>query len=161
MMPSEEIIQETREAMGLNRPMLVQYFDWLKNCLKGDFGTSYAYHKPVAALLLDRLWPTLKLSISSMFLMLLVHMGSYTVIGVTMSLKPWFVLFPGAITSRLMCPVLGILPNGLLAVEGQMTYFPEIMESENLLAGVTAALLWFLLFWWGSRTYFERQVSGK
>ena len=58
--------------MGLNRPMLVQYFDWLKNCLKGDFGTSYAYHKPVAALLLDRLWPTLKLSISSMFLMLLV-----------------------------------------------------------------------------------------
>ena len=72
MMPSEEIIQETREAMGLNRPMLVQYFDWLKNCLKGDFGTSYAYHKPVAALLLDRLWPTLKLSISSMFLMLLV-----------------------------------------------------------------------------------------
>lgn len=96
-----------------------------------------------------------------MFPMLLVHMGSYTVIGVTMSLKPWFVLFPGAITSRLMCPVLGILPNGLLAVEGQMTYFPEIMESENLLAGVTAALLWFLLFWWGSRNYFERQVSGK
>ena len=60
-----------------------------------------------------------------------------------------------------MCPVLGILPNGLPAVEGQMTYFPEIMESENLLAGVTAALLWFLLFWWGSRNYFERQVSGK
>jgi len=38
IMPSEEIIQETREAMGLNRPVLVQYFDWLKNCLTGDFG---------------------------------------------------------------------------------------------------------------------------
>lgn len=72
MMPNEEMIQETREAMGLNRPMPVQYFDWLKNCLRGDFGTSYAYHKPVAALLLERLWPTLKLSILSMFLMLLV-----------------------------------------------------------------------------------------
>lgn len=71
MMPNEEMIQETREAMGLNRPMPVQYFDWLKNCLRGDFGTSYAYHKPVAALLLERLWPTLKLSILSMFLMLL------------------------------------------------------------------------------------------
>ena len=70
MMPNEEMIQETREAMGLNRPMPVQYFDWLKNCLRGDFGTSYAYHKPVAALLLERLWPTLKLSILSMFLML-------------------------------------------------------------------------------------------
>ncbi|HCT92420.1 MAG TPA: nickel ABC transporter permease subunit NikB [Lachnospiraceae bacterium] len=72
MMPSEEVVQETREAMGLNRPMLVQYVSWLQNCLRGDFGTSYAYHKPVAGLLMDRLWPTLKLSISAMFLMLLV-----------------------------------------------------------------------------------------
>ena len=72
IMPSEDIIQETREAMGLNRPMLVQYFDWLRNCFKGDFGNSYAYNKPVAQLLLNRLWPTLKLSILSMFLMLLV-----------------------------------------------------------------------------------------
>lgn len=72
IMPSEEVIQETREAMGLNRPMLVQYFDWLGGCLKGDFGTSYAYSKPVSELLLTRLWPTLKLSISSLILMLLV-----------------------------------------------------------------------------------------
>lgn len=72
MMPSEEVVQETREAMGLNRPLLVQYLSWLQNCLKGDFGTSYAYHRPVAELLMDRLWPTLKLSISSMCLMLLV-----------------------------------------------------------------------------------------
>ena len=72
VMPSEEIIQETREAMGLNRPVLVQYVDWLLNCLKGDFGVSYAYHRPVSELLLNRLWPTLKLSISSMILMLLV-----------------------------------------------------------------------------------------
>ncbi len=72
IMPSDEIIEETREAMGLNRPMLVQYFDWLINCLKGDFGTSYSYNKPVAKLLLDRLWPTLKLSLSSMILMLVI-----------------------------------------------------------------------------------------
>ncbi len=72
MMPEEELIQETREAMGLNRPLLVQYFSWLQNCLKGDFGTSYAYHRPVAELLMARLWPTLKLSILSMCLMLLV-----------------------------------------------------------------------------------------
>lgn len=72
MMPEEELIQETREAMGLNRPLPVQYFSWLQNCLKGDFGTSYAYHRPVAELLMARLWPTLKLSLLSMCLMLLV-----------------------------------------------------------------------------------------
>ena len=62
MMPDEEIIEQTREAMGLNRPVLVQYADWLWNCLHGDFGTSYAYGGPVSSLLLTRLWPTLKLS---------------------------------------------------------------------------------------------------
>ena len=31
MMPDEEIIEQTREAMGLNRPVLVQYADWLWN----------------------------------------------------------------------------------------------------------------------------------
>ena len=72
IMPSEEIIQETREAMGLNRPLLVQYLDWLKNCLQGDFGTSYAYHKSVSELLLNRLWPTLKLALLAMVLMLAV-----------------------------------------------------------------------------------------
>ena len=71
IMPGEEIIQQTREAMGLNRPVLAQYFDWLQNCLRGDLGVSYAYNEPVSALLLDRLWPTLKLALFSMVLMLL------------------------------------------------------------------------------------------
>lgn len=72
IVPSEEVIQQTREAMGLNRPVLVQYADWLWGCLHGDFGTSYAYNNPVSTLLLNRLWPTLKLSIFAMILMLAV-----------------------------------------------------------------------------------------
>lgn len=72
IMPGDEIIQETREAMGLNRPVLVQYFDWLRGCLRGNFGTSYAYNKPVIELLASRLRPTLRLSITAMLLMLLV-----------------------------------------------------------------------------------------
>lgn len=72
IVPGEEVIQQTREAMGLNRPVLVQYADWLWGCLHGDFGTSYAYNNPVSTLLLNRLWPTLKLSIFAMILMLAV-----------------------------------------------------------------------------------------
>lgn len=72
IVPSEEVIQQTREAIGLNRPVLVQYADWLWGCLHGDFGTSYAYNNPVSTLLLNRLWPTLKLSIFAMILMLAV-----------------------------------------------------------------------------------------
>lgn len=71
-MPTEELIQEIRTDMGLNDPFLVQYFRWLGNCLHGDFGMSYSLNKPVVTLLLARLWPTLKLTIFSMVLMLAV-----------------------------------------------------------------------------------------
>lgn len=72
IVPSEELVQETRDAMGLNDPLLTQYFRWLTNCLKGDFGTSISNNKPVVTLLLSRLWPTLKLSLLSMVFMLIV-----------------------------------------------------------------------------------------
>lgn len=72
IVPSEEVMQQTREEMGLNRPFLVQYADWLTGCVRGDFGNSYSLKKPVLDLLGSRLWPTLKLSLFSMILMLLV-----------------------------------------------------------------------------------------
>ncbi len=70
--PSEEIMEQTREALGLNEPFLTQYVNWLTNCLHGDFGTSYAFSKPVSQLLLARLWPTMKLALVSLALMLVV-----------------------------------------------------------------------------------------
>ena len=72
IVPSEEVMQQTREEMGLNRPFLVQYGDWLASCLRGDFGTSYSLKKPVLDLLGSRLWPTIKLALFSMILMLVV-----------------------------------------------------------------------------------------
>lgn len=94
-----------------------------------------------------------------MFVMLLVHMGSYAFIFASISLKSWFAAVPGAITARLMCPVLGVLPNGLPAAAGQMTYSPELMEMKNLAIGIPAAILWFAALWLVSRKWFERQVT--
>ena len=71
-MPSEAVMNEIREELGLNDPVLVQYFRWLGNCIKGDFGHSYSTGKPVAQLLSARLWPTLKLSLLSLVLMMIV-----------------------------------------------------------------------------------------
>ena len=72
VMPTEEMIEETRNELGLNDPFLVQYTRWLTNCCKGDFGKSYSLNKPVTELLLQRLWPTLKLTLMSMLLMLII-----------------------------------------------------------------------------------------
>lgn len=72
VMPTEEMVEQTREEMGLNDPFVVQYGRWLGNCLHGDFGTSYSLNKPVTELLSVRLWPTLKLTLMSMLIMLIL-----------------------------------------------------------------------------------------
>lgn len=71
IMPTEELLQETRESLGLNDPFFLQYFRWLGNCLTGDFGKSYCLNKSVIELLSVRIWPTLKLALMSTFMMLL------------------------------------------------------------------------------------------
>lgn len=70
--PSEAVLQATREELGLNEPFLVQYWNWLTGCLQGDFGMSYALKKPVLELLAARLWPTLQLALHSLWMMLAI-----------------------------------------------------------------------------------------
>lgn len=70
VMPTEDVMNQIREDMGLNQPLLVQYWHWLTSCLQGDFGTSYQNKAPVVTLLLDRLWPTIKLALLSLVIMI-------------------------------------------------------------------------------------------
>ena len=72
VMPTEELVQQTRDELGLNDPFLTQYARWLTNCLHGDFGKSYSLNKPVVDLLAARLLPTLKLTLMSLVLMLIM-----------------------------------------------------------------------------------------
>ncbi|MCD7765321.1 MAG: ABC transporter permease [Lachnospiraceae bacterium] len=69
---SDEIVEQVREEMGLNRPFLVQYADWLVSALHGDLGTSYKDERPVAEKLTDGMGNTLILSLASLFLALIV-----------------------------------------------------------------------------------------
>ncbi len=69
---SDEIVEQVREEMGLNRPFLVQYADWLVSALHGDLGNSYKDERPVAEKLTDGMGNTLLLSLASLFLALIV-----------------------------------------------------------------------------------------
>ena len=61
-----------RANWGLDKPVIVQYFYWLGNVLRGNFGTSYTTGQPVLSELLTRLPATLLLMISSYILTLLI-----------------------------------------------------------------------------------------
>lgn len=90
---------------------------------------------------------------------LLLHVISCGILSVTLSLRPYFMALPGGIAARLMCIVLGILPNGLPAKSGSMTFSPELLEVSGIPAGIISALAWFFLFWGIGRRWFEREVQ--
>lgn len=69
---SQEIIDETREEMGLNKPFIEQYLTWLLSFLKGDLGLSYVDNLPVSKKIVSALPSTIILALSSMLLTLII-----------------------------------------------------------------------------------------
>ncbi|NEO36083.1 MAG: ABC transporter permease [Moorea sp. SIOASIH] len=66
---SPERIEELKEQFGLDQPAIVQYWRWLVRVVtKFDFGTSFAYFRPVSSLLLERIPATLLLAVASIFI---------------------------------------------------------------------------------------------
>jgi peptide/nickel transport system permease protein len=59
----ERQIQQIRQELGLDRPILVQYLAWLGNALRGDFGYSYTQRRPVMEILTERFPRSLELAI--------------------------------------------------------------------------------------------------
>jgi peptide/nickel transport system permease protein len=54
---SPETVARLRQALGLDRPLAVQYVEWLARAARGDLGTSIQYDVPVGRLILWRSWP--------------------------------------------------------------------------------------------------------
>lgn len=74
MMVTEEQLEAKREELGLNKPLLIQYKDWMINLCKGDLGTSYKSKKEVAAELAKNLPYTAALTAVSMLLVVLISL---------------------------------------------------------------------------------------
>jgi peptide/nickel transport system permease protein len=60
---SEVQMESLRREYGLDKPVMIQYFNWMGGLLRGDLGTSIYYHEDVGKLLGDRFPITLHLGI--------------------------------------------------------------------------------------------------
>jgi peptide/nickel transport system permease protein len=71
-----------RRALGLDDPVFVQFFQFLRQALSGDLGVSYRFGVPVAPLLMERLPATLELSVCAMLVATLIGipLGVWTAI---------------------------------------------------------------------------------
>lgn len=62
----EELMASLRKRYGLDQPIYLQYFIWIKGVLHGDFGRSFEWNKPVSKLIWDRLALTVMISLFSL-----------------------------------------------------------------------------------------------
>ena len=69
-----EEIAAAIQRYGLDRPMVVQYADWLGRAMVGDFGLSLHSRQPVLQLIGERLPATLQLALAAIFVALLIGM---------------------------------------------------------------------------------------
>jgi len=69
---TDEQIETLRRTFGLDRPLPVQYVDWLSHIVRGDFGVSFRTNRPVLPDLVARFGVTLQLTLVSMLIALAV-----------------------------------------------------------------------------------------
>ncbi|GLU25424.1 ABC transporter permease [Brucella sp. NBRC 12950] len=67
-----EQLERIREAMGLNEPILTQYFTWMGNIMQGDLGVSLISGVPVLDMVSQRIGPTISIAILTIIIAVLV-----------------------------------------------------------------------------------------
>ena len=77
--------------------------------------------------------------------------------GPLAAVTPFWILDPWAILPRLMTGIIGILPNGLPAVPGSMTYTPDITDNSVIVPGVLVTIAWLAVLWGLSRLWYGRK----
>ncbi|TAJ85585.1 MAG: ABC transporter permease [Reyranella sp.] len=98
-----------RADLGLDRPMLVRYFDWLGSALSGDLGRSYRSGEPVVQAILDRLPVSLQLMV----------MAQLIALGIAIPVALLSVRRPGGLFDRISASAaFGFLamPNFMLGI---------------------------------------------
>ncbi len=81
--PSQERLESIREELGLNKPFIQRYVDWLGNAMRGDLGESYKQYRPVADILAQNIPPTLELAIAGVVVSLLIGIPIGVWAGIT------------------------------------------------------------------------------
>lgn len=82
---SQETLKAMEKELGLDKPAIVQYFYWLGKVVRGDFGYSFYYRRPVASLIGERLLGTFVLSLYSFVLSWIIGV----VLGIVSALKKY------------------------------------------------------------------------
>lgn len=92
MLPTAELIEATRQELGLDKPFLTRYTDWLGGALHGDLGLSYVTRLPVTDSILEALPATLFLALTALLIIISVSLAAGTLSARAENSKTdWFI----------------------------------------------------------------------
>lgn len=111
MMSAEER-QKVVEEVGLNRPLHVQYINYLRDTFTGNFGYSYRQSRPIADMIIERLPWTLFLALSSLALSALIG----TILGAISAWRRGSLFDVGMLSSMIMIDALPSFWLGMLGI---------------------------------------------
>ncbi|MCY9547668.1 nickel ABC transporter permease [Lysinibacillus xylanilyticus] len=106
---SQETVNELRENLGLNKPLAVQYTDYIKDLLQGDMGNSLKNHQPVFEEITARLPITIELAFYSILITIVLGL----IAGIISAIRPYSFMDVGL----MIVALLGIsLPSFWLGI---------------------------------------------
>lgn len=94
-----EQVEQLKQEMGLDRPIIIQYGDWLGSFLSGDMGISYTYNMPVEDMIAEKLPSTATL----------VLLGCLLMIGLSIPIGIFTARHAGGVVDRIMTVLNQIL----------------------------------------------------
>lgn len=71
-MATPDELARIRESLGLDQPLHIQFFTWISDLLRGDFGMSLISNRPVLDLVADRMWPTIWMALITITLSVVI-----------------------------------------------------------------------------------------
>lgn len=146
-------VEEMRERLGLNEPLHLQFIEWFANALRLDFGESIFLRQPVTEAILERVQPTVALTVYSLTLAVLIAIPSgvlaavrrnslidrlLMVMSISGAAVPSF--FFGIMLILLFAVILGWLPSGgYVNIEDDPVQHFKLMILPTIALGFSAA----------------------
>jgi glutathione transport system permease protein len=146
-----QVVAMVRQQLGLDQPLHVQFWHYITNVLRGDFGMSMASRRPVASEIASRFMPTLWLTLASMSWAVLFGMAAGIAAAVWrnrwpdrlgMALAVSGISFPAFALGMLLMQVFSV-ELGWLPTVGADSWRHYILPSLTLGAAVAAVMARF------------------
>ena len=137
---SVEAVQELRDNLGLNDPIIEQFGRYLKDVAKGDLGNSYYYNQPVSKLINERFPNTLILAILSIIIGLLIGIP----VGVISATKQYSVFDYTSMILALIgisVPIFWLAMMAVLLFSVNLGWLPSVGMGEGSIVDIIQHLV--------------------